>query len=104
MTVGATLPPARQTGDAAPVIPQAAPAYAETSPPLPTEHDKTPLEAAAEFSSWGTCEIETLLVVLILTLCVSLLLALGVLAFKLFKGLWAEFRYESGQAPDRGRR
>ncbi|MCY4407407.1 MAG: hypothetical protein OXC15_13650 [Rhodospirillaceae bacterium] len=104
MTVGATLPPGRQTGDPAPVMPQAAPAYSETSPPLPTEYEKTPSEAAAEFSSWGTCEIETLLVVLILTVCVSLLLALGALTFKVFKGLWAEFRYQSGQAPDRGRR
>ena len=102
MTVGANLPPVAQAGEPGPVIPQTAPAYAETSPPLPTEYDKTPSEAAAEFSSWGTCETETLLVVLILTLCVSLLLGLGALTFKAFKGLWAEFRYRSGQAPDQG--
>ena len=104
MTAGATLPLGRQTGEPAPVIPQAAPAYAETSPPLPLEYEETLSGTAAEFSSWSTCEIETLIVVLMLTLCVSLLLALGALTFKIFKGLWAELRCEAGEAPDRGRR
>ena len=102
MTVGATLPPGRPTGEPAPVIPQAAPAYAETSPPLPTEYDKTSSEAAAEFCSWGACEIEILLVVLILTLCVSLWLALLRHVFKGFRQVWAEFRSEAGRPPDQG--
>ena len=49
MTVGANLPPVVQAGEPGPVIPQAAPAYAETSPPLPMEYEKTPSDAAAEF-------------------------------------------------------
>ena len=104
MTVGAGLPLGGQTGEPAPDMPQAAPAYAETSPPLPTEYRETLSGTAAEFSSWSTCEIETLVVVLMLTLCVSLLLALGALTFKIFKGLWAELRCEAGEASDRGRR
>ena len=104
MTVGADLPLSGQTGEPAPVIPQAAPAYADTSPPLPTEYRETLSGTAAEFSPWSTCEIETLIVVLMLTLCVSLLLALAALTFKVFKGLWAELRCEAGEAPDRGRR
>ena len=104
MTVGADLPPGGQTGEPAPVIPLADPAYADTSLPLPPFPGRTSPEAAAEFSFWSTCEIETLLVVLILTLCVSLWLVLLGHAFKRFKQVWAEFRNQTGQASGRGRR
>ena len=104
MTVGAELPPVVQAGEPAPVIPQAGPAYADTSLPLPPFPGRTSPEAAAEFSFWSTCEIETLLVVLILTLCASLLLALGVLTFKFLEALRAAFCCEAGQASDQGRR
>ena len=65
MTVGATLPPVAQAGESGPDIPQAGPAYADTTMPLPPFPGRTPPEAAAEYSFWGTCETETLLVVLI---------------------------------------
>ena len=104
MTAGADLPPVAQAGEPGAVIPQAGPAYADTTLPLPPFPGRTSAEAAAEFSFWSTCETETLLAVLILTLCVSLWLALIRHAFKRFKQLWAEFRNEAGQAPDQGRR
>ena len=104
MTVGADLPLGKQTGEPAPVMPQAAPAYAETSPPLPLEYEETLSGTAAEFCSWSTCEIETLLLLLIFTLGGTLLLALGVLTFKFLEALRAAFWGEAGLPPDRGRR
>ena len=104
MTVGAGLPLSRQTGEPAPVMPQAAPTYSETSPPLPTEYRETLSGTVAEFSSWSTCEIETLLLLLIFTLGGTLLLALGVLTFKFLEALRAAFWGEAGLPPDRVRR
>ena len=100
MTAGADLPPFVQAGEPAPVIPQAGPAYADMTLPLPPFPGRTPPEAAAEYSFWSTCETETLLVVLILTLCVSLWLALLRHVFKHFRQAWAELRNAAGQAPD----
>lgn len=102
MTVGADLPPGGQTGEPVSVIPQDAPAFPDMPLPLPPFPGRTPSEAAGELSCWGTCGIDAVYVVFILTLCVSLWLATIMFVFERGKRLWAEFRTQTCQASDQG--
>ena len=76
MTAGAGLPPVAQAGEPAPVIPQAGPAYADTTLPLPPFPGRTLPEAAAESTCTSLiCQMDPGTDLVLLTLYVMLCFA-----------------------------
>ena len=73
MTAGAGLPPGGQAGEPGPVIPQAGPAYADTSLPLPPFPGRTSPEAAADSTCTSLiCQMDPGTDLVLLTLYVML--------------------------------
>ena len=76
MTAGADLPPVAPAGEPAPVIPQAGPAYADTTLPLPPFPGRTLPEAAAESTCTSLiCQMDPGTDLVLLTLYVMLCFA-----------------------------
>ena len=91
MTVGADLPPVVQSGEPTPVIPQVAPAYADTSLPLPPFPERTLPEAAADSTCTSLiCQMDPGTDLVLLTLYVILCFAVMTSMLKLIELLRTE--------------
>ena len=93
MTAGADLPPFVQAGEPAPDIPQAGPAYAGTTLPLPPFPGRTLPEAAADSTCTSLiCQMDPGTDLVLLTLYVMLCFAAMKGVLKLVTLLWMAAR------------